>query len=68
MHLWDLTRLRLPWLEKDSPLNRSYVVKDWPVEKVVKALGVTAAQAYLAKLRVGEKLKEEVKRLEDQLI
>lgn len=45
-----------------------YVIKDWPVEKVVKALGVTAAQAYLAKLRVGEKLKEEVKRLEDQLI
>ena len=29
VHLWDLNRLRLPWIEKDSPLARSYVVKDW---------------------------------------
>ena len=29
VHLWDLNRLRLPWIQKDSPLARSYVVKDW---------------------------------------
>ena len=29
VHLWDLTRLRLPWIEKESPLARSYVVKDY---------------------------------------
>ncbi len=29
VHLWDLTRLRLPWLEEGSPLNRSFVVRDW---------------------------------------
>lgn len=29
LHLWDLTRLRLPWLTKESPLNRSYVMKDY---------------------------------------
>ncbi|MBI1840066.1 MAG: sigma-70 family RNA polymerase sigma factor [Verrucomicrobia bacterium] len=45
-----------------------YVLKDWPIEKVTKTLGVSATQAYLAKLRVGKKLREEVKGLEDQLI
>src|ERR1019366_916383 len=29
VHLWDLNRLRLPWIQKDSPLARSYVVKDY---------------------------------------
>lgn len=45
-----------------------YVIKQWPVEKVSKALGVSATQAYLAKLRVGKKLKDEIKRLENQLL
>ena len=29
VHLWDLNRLRLPWIQKDSPLARSYVMKDY---------------------------------------
>ncbi len=29
VHLWDLSRLRLPWIEKGSPLARNHVVKDW---------------------------------------
>ena len=29
VHLWDLERLRLPWIEKNSPLARSYVMKDY---------------------------------------
>jgi len=29
VHLWDLTRFRLPWITKDSPLARSYVMKDY---------------------------------------
>ncbi len=45
-----------------------YVLKEWPVEKVTKVLGVSAAQAYLAKLCVSKKLKDEVKRLENELI
>jgi L-fuconolactonase len=28
-HLWDLTRFRLPWIQKDSPLARSYMMKDY---------------------------------------
>ena len=29
VHLWDLNRLRLPWIQKDSPLARSFVMKDY---------------------------------------
>ena len=29
VHLWDLNRVRLPWIEKNSPLARSYVMKDY---------------------------------------
>src|SRR5262245_46278077 len=29
VHLWDLNRFRLPWIEKNSPLARSYVIKDY---------------------------------------
>jgi L-fuconolactonase len=28
-HLWDLNRFRLPWIQKESPLARSYVMKDY---------------------------------------
>ena len=28
-HLWDLSKLRPPWLKGDNPLNRSYVMKDY---------------------------------------
>jgi predicted TIM-barrel fold metal-dependent hydrolase len=29
VHLWDLERLRLPWIEKGTPLARNYVIKDY---------------------------------------
>ena len=29
VHLWDLNRFRLPWLEKNSPLARSHLIKDY---------------------------------------
>jgi predicted TIM-barrel fold metal-dependent hydrolase len=28
-HLWDLSKLRLPWLKGDNPINRSYVMNDY---------------------------------------
>jgi predicted TIM-barrel fold metal-dependent hydrolase len=50
-HLWDLKKFRLPWLKKDSVLDRSYVMEDYlaatgelaksalmPTAKVVKAV------------------------------
>jgi predicted TIM-barrel fold metal-dependent hydrolase len=28
-HLWDLARFRLPWVRRDSPLDRSFVLRDY---------------------------------------
>ena len=41
-----------------------YVNKEWPPEKVAATFGVSVDQVYLAKHRVTEAIKEEVKRLE----
>ena len=44
-----------------------YVNKGWPAEKVAARFGVTVNQVYLAKHRVTELIKEEVKRLEKEV-
>jgi len=41
-----------------------YVLREWPVKQVTRALGVTAMQVYLAKHRVGGLLKRELAELE----
>ena len=41
-----------------------YVVKQWPVAKVARTLGVSAGQVYLAKFRLGALIKKEIRRLE----
>lgn len=42
LHLWDLGRLRLPWIKKDAPLARNFVMKDYQTaiegQNVVKAV------------------------------
>jgi len=40
-HLWDLQRFRLPWVTKDSPLNRSYKPEDY--QTAVDGLNVAKA-------------------------
>jgi predicted DNA-binding protein YlxM (UPF0122 family) len=40
-----------------------YVLQNWPVTEVARALRVNAAQVYLAKHRISGLLKKEVKRL-----
>ena len=44
-----------------------YVVKGWPVRKVVTDLGVSTAQVYLAKHRVGGLIKQEIAAIENAL-
>jgi len=44
-----------------------YVNKDWAPEKVAKAFGVSVDQVYMAKHRVTEMIKEEIKRLEKEI-
>jgi RNA polymerase sigma-70 factor (ECF subfamily) len=41
-----------------------YVMKEWPVKKITKELGVSVAQVYLAKHRVSAVMKKELKDLE----
>jgi RNA polymerase sigma factor (sigma-70 family) len=44
-----------------------YVNKEWPPEKVARAFGISVDQVYLAKHRVTEMIKAEVKRLETEM-
>lgn len=43
-----------------------YVTQQWPMDLVTSTLGVSAAQVYMAKMRVGRLLRREVKTLEAQ--
>ena len=45
-----------------------YVMKGWGVKKTAEALGINAAQVYLAKHRVGNLVKKEIQALENQLL
>ncbi len=45
-----------------------YVLKGWGVTKTASALGINAAQVYLAKHRVGNLVKKEVQALEGQML
>jgi len=45
-----------------------YVKKEWPAEKVATTFGTSVDQVYLIKHRVTEILKEEVKRLEKEMV
>jgi RNA polymerase sigma factor (sigma-70 family) len=45
-----------------------YVLREWPVLKVMSALGVNRAQVYLAKHRVTNLIKKEVQRLKKKMV
>ncbi|MCB1227439.1 MAG: sigma-70 family RNA polymerase sigma factor [Verrucomicrobiales bacterium] len=45
-----------------------YVMKGWGVKKTAEALGINAAQVYLAKHRVGNLVKKEIRELEKQML
>jgi RNA polymerase sigma factor (sigma-70 family) len=45
-----------------------YVNKEWPPEKVAEAFGISVDQVYLAKHRITEMIREEVKRLNREMI
>jgi len=44
-----------------------YVKKEWPPEKVAKAFDISLDQVYLAKHRVAEMIRKEVRRLETEM-
>ena len=41
-----------------------YVLKEWTVREVTRALGVSAGRVYLAKHRISALVKKELKRIE----
>jgi RNA polymerase sigma factor (sigma-70 family) len=45
-----------------------YVNKGWPTEKVATAFNISVSQVYLAKNRITEMIKAEVKRLETEML
>ena len=53
---------------KQYQMFELYTLREWPVRKVAQTLGVSAAQVYLAKHRVGRLLKKEARRMNAQLL
>ncbi|CAN5461119.1 hypothetical protein BH23VER1_BH23VER1_34410 [soil metagenome] len=53
---------------KQFQIFDAYVIKGWDAKKVTRVLGVSMAQVYLAKHRVGGLIKKEIAGLEKQLI
>ena len=45
-----------------------YVLKNWPVTKVARVLGVNIGQVYLAKHRLARLVKKEISELEKKMI
>ena len=56
LHLWDLKRFRLPWVQKGSPLARSFVMKDFLT--AVDGLNVTKAVYMEVDVEVGQQRAE----------
>ncbi|MFT4176222.1 MAG: sigma-70 family RNA polymerase sigma factor [Luteolibacter sp.] len=59
-----LSRVKAQVSPKQYQIFESYVLKQWEVKKVQEVLGVSLAQVYLAKHRVGTVLKRELAKLE----
>jgi len=59
-----IARVKTQVSPKQFQIFDCYVIKDWGVGKVMKELGVSMAQVYLAKHRVGKVLKQEITALE----
>jgi RNA polymerase sigma factor (sigma-70 family) len=49
---------------KQYQMFHSYVMMQWPMDQVKETLGVSAAQVYMAKMRIGRMIKCEVRALE----
>ena len=63
-----LTQVKSRVSPKQFQIFDCYVIKGWPVKRVMSELGVSMAQVYLSKHRIGGLIKKEVEGLEKQLI
>ena len=53
---------------KQYQMFNLYVMMKWRMDQVKKTLGVSAAQVYMAKMRIGRLIKSEVRTLEKKMI
>lgn len=58
-----MERVRRQVKAKQFQMFELYVLQQWPVRDVTRMLGVSAAQVYLAKHRLGHLLRKELRRL-----
>jgi len=67
-NLWKaaIARLKAQVKPKQFQMFDLYVLKEWPVKDVARALSVSATLIYVTKHRLSALLKREVKRLEEQ--
>ncbi len=63
-----ITKVKARVSPKQFQIFDCYVIKGWDVKKVQSDLGVSMAQVYLAKHRVGGLIKKEVEGLKQELI
>ena len=53
---------------KQYQMFNLYVMMQWPMNQVKKTLGVSAAQVYMAKMRISRLIKSEVRSLERKMV
>jgi RNA polymerase sigma factor (sigma-70 family) len=53
---------------KQYQMFNLYVMLEWPMNQVKRTLGVSAAQVYMAKMRIGRMIKSELRTLERKMI
>ena len=65
-NLWEaaVARVKAQFKPKQFQMFDLYVLKEWRVKEVARALGVTATHVYVMKYRVSAALKKEMLRLE----
>ena len=64
----SIVRVKKRVSAKQYQMFNLYVMMQWPMNQVKKTLGVSAAQVYMAKMRVSRLIKSEVRTLEKKMI
>jgi RNA polymerase sigma-70 factor (ECF subfamily) len=69
-HLWDaaLARVKSHFKPKQFQMFDLYVLKEWPVQDVAYALGVSTAHVYVMKHRIAARLSLELRALSERAI
>jgi RNA polymerase sigma-70 factor (ECF subfamily) len=63
----SIVRVKKQVNAKQYQMFNLYVTMQWPMDQVKKTLGVSAAQVYMAKMRISRMIKREVRTLERKM-